>query len=34
MDTIDRDAMKDSLRVEGVAGVVQYFSTMAISRSA
>jgi len=34
MDAIDCDAMKDSFRVEGVAEVVQYFSTMAISRSA
>ena len=34
MDAIDCDAMMDSFRVEGVAEVVQYFSTMAISRSA
>jgi hypothetical protein len=31
MDAIDCDAMQDSFRVEGVAGVVQYFSTMEIS---
>jgi hypothetical protein len=34
MDAIDCDAMEDSLRLEGVAVVVQYFSTMAIFRSA
>jgi hypothetical protein len=34
MDAIDCDAMEDSLRLDGVDVVVQYFSTMAIFRLA